>query len=430
MTEGQSCRAMLDDGNGPPWVRLLPAALGLLVLGAAFAVDESLWAVVNAIGVSLIAGGRFFPRGARRRSAMLTFQDGRVAITGAGLRNDVIRARDVRGATSTRTRQGYRLTLSHTRRPAPITLEVESLDALRRLCRSLGIGTRGHGSVGFTATPSGAHIVESVVRLATCAFALAIPAFLWSGIEPLAALSLLATIAGGAIAALLALVRMLTPARSLALDAHSVQILGWRAYPWIAYADIKALSPMAGGFLVTTDGHGRKESIPIAARRTALVPEGMDEEDRALFQDLVMTAVARARGEASPMGDVGNAVAELGRRSGETSREWLARIDAMAAAPAAAYRGGSLTREQMANALEDTDLPIDVRVAAARVLGRDPSERRLRVAPVVAAEHDARVRLRIETATQGDDETLLELLDEDEPKGLHFAIQEAKRRRG
>ncbi len=423
MTEDLRCRAVLDDGNGPPWVRLIPSVLGLLVLAAAVGFSDSAWVVPYAIGVTLIAGARFLPRGARRRSAKLELLDGRVKITAAGIRNDVIRARDVRGATSTRTRDGYRLTLSHTRRPAPITIEVESLDALKRLCRSLGIGTRGHGSVAFTATPSGAHVFESVVRLTTCAFALAIPVFLWSGLEALAALSLLGTIAGGAIAALLALVRVLTPPKSLALDAQSVQILDRRAYPWVAYAEIEALTPIAGGFVAATNSRGRKESITVAARRVPLVPEGMDEDDRALFHDLVMTAVARAKGQTAPMGDVGNAVAELGRRSGETSREWLARIDAMAAAPAVAYRGGTLTREQIANALEDTDLPIDVRVAAARMLGRDPEERRLRVAPVIAAEHDERVRVRI-AAAEGSDDALLELLDQDEPKALHFRRRE------
>lgn len=420
MTEEPSCAATLDDGNGPPWVRLLPSVLGLFVLATAFAFTDASWVVPFSIGVTLIAGARFLPRGARRRSATLTFLDGKVKITGAGIRNDVIRARDVRGATSTRTRHGYRLTLSHARRPTPITIEVETLDALRRLCRSLGIGTRGHGSVGFTATPSGPHVFESIVRAAVCVLALAIPISLWAGIEGLAALALLGTIAGGAMAALLALVRVLTPPRSLALDAQSVQVLGGQAYPWIAYAEIEELAPTRSGFSVTANRLGRRNVVPITARRLPCVPEGMDEDDRALFHDLVMTAVARAKGQAAPMGDVGNAIAELGRRSGETSREWLARVDAMAAAPAAAYRGGSLTREQIANALEDTDLPVDVRVAAARVLGQDPEERRLRVAPVVAAEHDARVRVRIETATAGDDEALLGLLDEDEPKALHF----------
>lgn len=410
---------MLDDGHGPPWVRLIPAAIGSLFLAAALAFSDPSWVVPYALGVALIAGARFLPRGARRRSARITFLDGGVRIRDAGLRNDVLRARDVRGATSTRTRYGYRLTISHTRRPAPITIEVETLDALKRLCRSLGIGTRGHGSVAFTATPGGAHVLESVVRAAVSVFALAIPLSLWAGVEALAALALLGTLAGGAVAALLALVRVLTPPRSLSLDAQSIQALGGATYPWIAYADVEDVAPMRGGFAVTTRRNGRRDIVPIAARRAPLVPEGMDEDDRALFHDLVMTAVARAKGQAAPMGDVGNALSELGRRSGETSREWLARIDAMASAPAAAYRGGTLTREQIGNALEDTDLPVDVRVAAARILGRDPDERRVRVAPVLAAEHDAHVRVRI-AAAEGSDEALLELLDEDEPKALQF----------
>lgn len=83
-------------------------------------------------------------------------------------------------------------------------------------------------------------------------------------------------------------------------------------------------------------------------------------------------------------------------RGEETTREWLARVDAIATRSDGAYREGTPGRDELELLLDDESGPADARLAAARVLarrhGEDASRLRARFEPDLAARLDAVLR--------------------------------------
>jgi hypothetical protein len=88
----------------------------------------------------------------------------------------------------------------------------------------------------------------------------------------------------------------------------------------------------------------------------------------------------------------------LQRGGGESSKAWLARIDALRSADA--YRGESLPKDVLFEIVADEKLAIDVRVAAARLLSRRDGESAEAIARGIEAEE---VRTRL-LAVLADDE--------------------------
>jgi hypothetical protein len=418
---GDGCDATLIDASGPRWLRFLPhiAAVTTFVTACAIApVAPALAAVLVALAIATLASARFPPlllEWFAVRKVRLRFVPGAVEVGGAGLfRRTRLAARHAEGASTARTKDGYRITLRHAARPRPVALEVRTLDELQRVCRALGVGTRGYGSLAFPARPTAMNVVESGLRAITTACALA---FVAAVVADDGDWAQIATLVGG-IAALGAMVsaleRLYSGAPTIRLDAQSIQLPATRAYPWIDYRAIESLVPGRRAFIARVKhAHGSYELV-LDTYRVPLVPEGMSRLEGELFAETVLTAVARARGKGVPIETHEAATLHLERRADETPAEWLARLDALATGPQAAYRSATLRAEDLVRVLEDTDVSPQVRAAAARVLARRPGELRLRVEPVVAAEHDEAARVRIAAAADGRDDEFLRLVAEDE----------------
>ncbi len=124
-----------------------------------------------------------------------------------------------------------------------------------------------------------------------------------------------------------------------------------------------------------------------------------NEQQEALITH-VMNAASRARGLGVRKEDVSGRVEAL-RRNGESTRDWLARLDTageLLGSSAAGYRGQTLEPNDLWSVLEDPDADPELRAGAARILKHaGQPEARLRIDAALAAVRDenASERLRI-----------------------------------
>ena len=118
------------------------------------------------------------------------------------------------------------------------------------------------------------------------------------------------------------------------------------------------------------------------------IGSGLGPDDRDGLIKQLMSASARARGLGTSKNDVTGRVDVL-RRNGESTRDWLARLDMsgrMLEASTAGYRGHTLDTEDLWTVLEDPEAEADLRAAAARVLRHSQKpETRTRIDAAVAA---------------------------------------------
>ncbi len=413
----EGCRAVLIDPSGPRWLRLLPLGVAGALFVAGVALASAVTPLLVAMGIAVLAGARHVPLFLERFAVgdvRLRFVPGAIEVRGPLLRRTRLAARHVEGASTAPTKNGYRITLRHAARSRPLAIEVRTLGELRAVCRALGIGIRGYGSLAFPARPTPQNVAESVARTLTVLGTIVFVAAWFGGAEDLAQWTTLATALMALFAMAMSIERLYSGPPTLRLDAHAIQLPVTLSYPWVHYEAIESMVPAKKGFVARVrNGTGSYELL-LDGYRLPFVPEGMSQLERELFAETVLTAMARARGKGMPLDSHEDATRHLERRADETAAEWLARIDALAQGPQAAYRGNSIRTEDLVRVLEDTDVSPHIRAAAARVLARSPGELRLRVEPVVAAEHDEAARVRIAAAADGRDEEFLRLVAEDE----------------
>ncbi|HEY8073813.1 MAG TPA: hypothetical protein VIF62_06885 [Labilithrix sp.] len=163
------------------------------------------------------------------------------------------------------------------------------------------------------------------------------------------------------------------------IDKKSIMIEGRDGTHVVAADQLRGVEVEAGRiWLVTTTGRNV-----------------IDVEDPTRLQPLaaVLRGVANDAGAAQP--DV------LARPAGMSTREWLARLDALAAAGNAAYRGADVDEGRLWSVLHDESAQPEDRTAAARVLSRGA---RVRVAESAEKIDDPNVRARALAASNEDAE--------------------------
>lgn len=124
------------------------------------------------------------------------------------------------------------------------------------------------------------------------------------------------------------------------------------------------------------DQAGSRLSIVTPDERIALVV-GADEARATRVRTTIEEAARRSAGHA-------DALEELRRPTGMSVREWLQRLDLLAATSrAGAYRGNALERETLWRVLADEEADREVRTGAARILAAAaPPATRVRIAEV------------------------------------------------
>src|ERR1019366_3084812 len=376
-------RARVCDPTGPRWLRrVTPTIAAVLIL---FSPIAPLVAGLRATGL-LLGAALFFARRVirlrfRAREAGVRVHPGSIEIVEAGLLDQPVHASDVVAASTARTAGGVALAIvrrGSTDRPLVLDFASEAdLDAVRR---PLGLGHFGFGEVAWPTR------VRSVALQGSMLLAIA-----WLAIAVCAAADL--TLVGltlGLVIIPITVVAMLVACLEephgprVALTSAGIRFTEMPAWiPPIRYAEVRAASVDDAGVLLTTN------SGPV------MVPMGRSlPEEREHLAAQVLPAAARARGEGPPPPALPSPLARLAPRS-ESERAWLERVDMAAASIATAssadaYRGSDLDPKDLWTALENPDVPVRVRAAAARVLARvAPEEAKTRVAQVLACDRDA-----------------------------------------
>lgn len=171
------------------------------------------------------------------------------------------------------------------------------------------------------------------------------------------------------------------PTRRIALRPEAAYLPTQDGCAPVPYAEIARLESEGARLAVHT---GETSRISLAS---PLVPR----EEMELVASHLEAARWRARGLGASRVEVRERLSRLERNREEPVVTWIGRLDMLAGSlGAGGYRGQALDRADLELALEDADLPLEARVAAARVLARaDASDEvRVRIADTAATLRD------------------------------------------
>lgn len=334
----------------------------------------------------------------RARTVELEVQPGYVRVKKAGTRNQVIRARDIVGATTTRTREGLILTLQHALRDQPITIQVADDDEANTIRHALGIGHSGYGTIAWRSIPSGS--MKGLVvsgMLAALAF-LACVLFGAAGSTGGAVLAGMVAFCTMAVGFFCWLGRETTPSIVMTAEGLGLHTAnGWFRVPydWIEQ--------------VTDQGHALRFSVPAPYHAVGVLCGGpayggLSPDDRQIIIKQVEAAGQRARGLGPSKNDA-SARVDILRRNGQTPRDWLMRLDMQGQmmSSSSGYRGNTLDAEDLWAILEDPEAEPELRAAAARVLKHSThAEARPRIDAAVAAVREDGTNKRLRIAVRDD----------------------------
>jgi hypothetical protein len=411
--------ATLHDAEGPRHRRFaleaLAIVLGLASFGLVFAgVSGPTISVAMAASIAMALFSRVLMPRARARRATLVCSKGSVRVTKAQTLNRTLRARDIVGATTARHEEHFVMSFGlKNREGRPLHLEVDTEDDVRTVCDALGIGHAGFGSVGFTLRARPRDLFEAIVRV--------VCGMLWlsfgAGMAFHDPYFGIAGVIGGVVLMNVVIVlwimrRVPGPQIVLRSDgAHEGANRAWRPIPYTSL----------DGASVERDAITAPSlDFTLPAKPSAWLTDGMSLAERDILVSQLRGAAARTRGNRA-LKDEGPSTLQVIARNGEKMGDWLARLDAMAAAIGSgggSYRSATFDTNDLWRLLEDPDADAEMRVAAVRMLGRlDPEGSKLRVPPVLDTVRDESVKRRIRVATKPDtgevEEELLALEEEE-----------------
>lgn len=395
-----------SDPHGPKRWRLLPylSALAIFGAGAFLPLPGSFNAGFVLLSFALFnALGLFQPRQKTPRNAELVLGAGYVEIKGAGTRNQKIRAKDITGGTSARTRNGFVFTMQLKNRDQPVTLELKTEDELTRVRQALGVGHGGFGTVAWTSqVDSNARTAATGRIMGGIGFGLMAAMMMFmSDKDAAAGLSVFVGMFAG-IGMLLGLVGLFSKASDptvvMAWDGLKLKsVRGWFALP---YGMLAQLEDHKRGLIF----HLPPPHPPVGVEKSSALIGGLSATDRQTLIAQVTSAAQRARGLGPQKDDVRGRVDQL-RRNGESPRDWLTRLDmaGQMLSSGSGYRGNTLDAEDLWAILEDPEAEPELRAAAARVLRHSThADARVRIENAVAAVRDEATNKRLRIAVRDD----------------------------
>jgi hypothetical protein len=400
-------RASFSDPQGRPlWraLRFAPTALLVVMCITLAALGVEAWGWMLGAAALSFAGATLLPSVQRkRRAAELECGPGYVDVKDAGTRTQRIHAKSIDGATTARTSRGYLLTLSHTGRSAPLSIEVDKTSDVDEIRHALGIGHGGVGTIGWRTTRNGRAKAGAfgLALLLACGLTIALVAVTSGGAAASTAAAALMQfmLVGGTLSVVGWLNRMQTPSVVMAADAIGLQTTrGWFRLPYDQLIDIR-VEPRRLVFVVPPPFH----EVAVE-RRQPWGGDGLSDEDAAALVAQLKTAAARARGFGPQKNDVTGRV-EVLRRNGESPRDWLVRLDmaGQMLATGTGYRGNTLDTEDLWTILEDPEADAELRAAAARVLRHSGKpDTKIRIDAAVAAVRDDATNKKLRIAVQDD----------------------------
>ncbi|MBX3187554.1 MAG: hypothetical protein KF819_11090 [Labilithrix sp.] len=205
---------------------------------------------------------------------------------------------------------------------------------------------------------------------------------------------------------------------SLLMTAEGLRMQTRQGWFTVPYGHVHDVAPILGALQFRVPPPYNFVDVPATGH---LIGHGLGADDREALVEQIMSASARARGLGTAKNDVTGRLDSL-RRTGESPREWLARLDMagrMLGSAASGYRGHTLDAEDLWAILEDPEAEADLRAAAARILRHSPqTEARARIDAAVAAVRDETTNRKLRIAVRDDVDGASEelaVLDAQEP---------------
>lgn len=313
------------------------------------------------------------------RTAELALKPGELRVLGGIGRTFRIVPGDVTGATTSVHRDGVALSLMLRTRPrAPVTLVFDGPNDAEAARRALGLGHDGFGETSWrTEEPSATRTARAAAWVALLCFLTAT----YSARNPEVTSAVISAIYGLFVLPFSLFRFKNAPTRRIALRPEAAYLPTPDGCAPVPYAEIARLESEGKRLAVHT---GETSRISLAS---PLVPR----EEMELVASHLEAARWRARGLGASRVEVRERLSRLERNREEPVVTWIGRLDMLAGSlGAGGYRGQALDRADLELALEDADLPLEARVAAARVLARaDRSDEvRVRIADTAATLRD------------------------------------------
>jgi hypothetical protein len=421
---GVAMRARFIDPDGRKLWRRLTYLIPFLFLwlGSSDPFDGTVWETALPIfSIALFHLIGIFPnRQTTPRDALIACGPGYIDVRNAGTRSQRIHAREIVGATTTRTAEGLLLTLQHRKRSQPITVVVESEADVEKIRLALGIGHDGFGTVAWRTANDKVQTVALVGRLVTTALALVTTMMVLGSSEGAAGIAGVFLAQFGTIGAILGLIGLLASRGepSIVMGADGLRLRTPRGWFAIPYDAVYGLEDGPGSFIFRVP----PPYNAVAIERVGTIRGGIGPSEGAILRAQIDAASQRARGLGPRKDDVSGRLDML-RRNGESARAWLVRLDMagqmLSAGPG--YRGNTLDVNDLWAILEDPDAEPDLRAAAARVLRHAPNTR-VRIDAALAATREEAAHKKLRIAIQDDiDEASVELAELDASAGARRA---------
>jgi hypothetical protein len=342
-------------------------------------------------------------RQSRLRPVELVCGPGYVEVKGALTRNQRIATKSIIGASTARTARGVLLTLAHSGRDQPITIEVATEAEAERIRRALAVGHGGFGTLEWRTAPSGTKKAATVGRIMALVLGALIVTVAVAAPEDLALGLGIMFGQFGIIGAILGVVGWFAkpPATTVVMAADGLRLFTPRGWFNLPYANILDVDVQQGNIVFRVPPPYHMVTV-VAPRGWGGAGLSADDIDALVAQ--IRSAGLRARGLGPHKQDVTGRVDVL-RRNGESPRDWLVRLDmaGQLLASGSGYRGNSLDAEDLWAILEDPEADAELRAAAARVLRHsNQPETKTRIDEAVAAVRDDQTHRRLRIAIDDD----------------------------
>ena len=325
-----------------------------------------------------------------------------------------ISLRELAGASTARVEGGPTLALRFGNATMPIVVQPENEQELKSLRIALDVGPMGTGTLVWK---RGRDFTERIA-----------PWIHWGGVVAAVGFMItmlrqsphdLGAVTAGEIVFVVAYVIAQAARASIgttiALTSSGVYVSGEgaAAYPWSSIANVE----IEERAIVLTIEQQRDERFPPQKSVVRIAHEGLDADDLALVAEQIRAASARARGHMQP--DERMAQTLLGPHEGESTADWIRRIDTLADGwRVSPPRHGEVEgyRVLLWATAENHDADPVVRALAARVLSR-----------VDRAALEPKLRVVLETVRDPIHAARFRAAVEPEPEALVQSIEEWKR---
>lgn len=304
----------------------------------------------------------------------------------------ILRARDVTGITTCTHHDGYAMTVQLRRDPAPHTFVVKDEATLARLRAALGGGHDGGGILGWPTQRDQREVFLTIVGISAAGFCM------------------------GFVGPLFALAFPFLRAFPKAPNKRDGVMLTDQGLVWqvgsprlFLYAAMSGASRI--GKLLFLDP---RERTPATPTHVTIPLKHLSEAEIDVLVSQLNSAIRRAHGDRTLRESAIERVQALKRSASEPIKEWLVRLEAVAAALRGNdYRSAPVNAEDLWQIASDPDETFEDRAAAGRVLIKAQGEdARVRVVTALANAHAPEQRIRV--ALEDDLDLAANALVEDE----------------